>query len=160
MLQRIIIVDDEISARMSVELALTMAGYAVFGTDNGKDAVKAIAESNATTSQFDLLITDLHMPGMSGIELMDRLHELRIEIPKLAFTGYADDRVIRELELRGCHDLYEKPLDPKSITHCVGNVLQQHMNRESGWEKGILPPDPFRLARMETAFNTLMAKFD
>lgn len=156
--QRIIIVDDEVSSRMSVELALTMAGYAVFGTDNGKDAVKAIAEASATPDKFDLLITDLHMPGMSGIELMDRLHELRIEMPKLALTRCADERVIRELELRGCHDLYEMPLDPKTITHRVGELLQPHLNRFSGWEKGMLPPNPFRLARMETAFNTLVAK--
>lgn len=158
MTQRIIIVDDEVSARMTAELALTMAGYAVFGTDNGKEAVKAIAEAYVTPGKFDLLITDLHMPGMSGIELIDRLHELQISIPKLALTGYADETVIRELGLRGCHDLYEKPLDPKTITHRVGDVLQQHLNRNSGGEKGMLPPNHFRMALLETAFNTIIAK--
>lgn len=159
MTQRIIIVDDEVSARMSVELALTMAGYTVFGTDNGRKAVQAIAEANATPDKFDLLITDLQMPGMSGIELLDQLQARKIAIPTLAFTGYADDRVIMELELRGCHDLYEKPLDPKTITLRVGEMLQKNLNRKSGWEKGMLPPNPFRLARMETAFNTLVTKF-
>ena len=154
MTQRIIIVDDEDSARMSAELALTMAGYTVLR----KEAVKVIAEANDTPDKFDLLITDLQMPGMSGIELIDQLHLLQIAIPKLALTGYVDDQLIREFELRGCHDLYEKPVAPKTLTHRVGKVLQQNLNRRSGRAKGMLPPNPFRLARMETAFNSLVAK--
>ena len=158
MTQRIIIVATEDSDRMSAGLALIMAGYTALCTDNGKEAVRIIAEANATSRNFDLLITDLQMPGMGGIELIDQLHLLQIAIPNLVFTGSIDDQVIRELELRGCHDLYEKPVAPKTLTHRVGKVLQQNLNRRSGRAKGMLPPNPFQLARMETAFNTLVAK--
>lgn len=156
MTQRILIVDDENSARMSTELALTMAGYSVAGTGNGREAIERIVSAHGTPDRFDLLITDLQMPGMSGGQLIDELNVLGVVIPKLVLTGYADVRVITELGRKGCHDIQEKPVDPKALTVRVGDVLQKNMNRKAGWQKGMIPPNPFRLARLETAFNTIL----
>lgn len=157
MTQRILIVDDDDSARMSVELALTMAGYKVQGAESAGEAIEHIAATFGKAEQFDLLITDLQMPGMSGLQLIDALNEMEIEIPKIVLTGYAEPRVIRRLGEKGCHNLYEKPLDPKTLINQVERVLTTNMDRTSGWGKNLLPPNPFRLTKVENVFNTILA---
>lgn len=157
MTQRILIVDDDDSTRMSVELALTMAGYSVQGAESGGEAIEHIASTFGRAEQFDLLITDLQMPGMSGLQLIDALNAMEIEIPKIVLTGYAEPRVIRRLSEKGCRYLYEKPLNPRALINQVEQVLRDNMNRTSGWEKNLLPPNPFHLTKMEDVFNTILA---
>ena len=125
MTQRVLIVDDEDSARMSVELALTMAGYSVVGTADGREAIQQIIAADDQSREFDLLITDLKMPNMSGMELLDELNAMGVSIPTLVITGFADNQTIKQLSEKGCNDYYEKPLDPKTLTDRVGEILKK-----------------------------------
>lgn len=157
MTQRVLIVDDEDSARMSVELALTMAGYSVVGTADGREAIQQIIAADDQSREFDLLITDLKMPNMSGMELLDELNAMGVSIPTLVITGFADNQTIKQLSEKGCNDYYEKPLDPKTLTDRVGEILKKNGGNSLKWEAEIPPPNPFRLASLETAFNTILA---
>ena len=157
MTQSILIVDDDESSRISVELALTMAGYSVLGADSGSKAIEHITAAIEAAETFDLLITDLHMPEMSGQQLIDELDRLGIEIPTIVLTGYADPDAIENLGGKNGCELFEKPLDPRALTIGVEKVLSKNKNRKRGWRKSMLPPNPFRLAEVENAFNTIRA---
>lgn len=157
MTPRVLVVDDEDSPRMSVELALTMAGYSVVGTADGREAIQQIVAADNQSRGFDLLITDLKMPHMSGLELLDELNAMGVSLPTLVITAFADSQTIRQLSEKGCDDYYEKPLDPKTLTNRVGEIIKKNAVDSLKWEAEILPPNPFRLARLETAFNTILA---
>ena len=68
MSRTILAVDDSLSIRQTVRLTLTMAGYEVFEAESGQAALEACDNAN-----FDVVVTDLNMPGMDGIELIRRL---------------------------------------------------------------------------------------
>ena len=94
---------------------------------------------------------------MSGLELLDELNAMGVSIPTLVITGFADNQTIKELSEKGCNNYYEKPLDPKTLTNRVGKIIKANVANRSKWEAEILPPNPFHLARLETAFNTILA---
>ena len=125
MTQHILVVDDEDSARMSVELALTMAGYKVVGTSDSVDAINKIVTASRSANPFDLLITDFKMPHLTGLELIDELQRQQITIPTLIITGFADNELVEELSRRDCADYYEKPLDPRTLIEQVEGIIKK-----------------------------------
>ncbi|MCZ6628083.1 MAG: response regulator [SAR324 cluster bacterium] len=130
MRQRILVVDDEESARMSVELALTMAGYKVLGTSDVEDAIVKAIEARDNNNPFDLLITDFKMPKLTGLELIDQLSNHDIEIPTLIITGFADDQLVDELSQRNSVEYYEKPMDPDTLVSQVQQIIKQKRTGE------------------------------
>jgi CheY-like chemotaxis protein len=72
-------------------------GYTVTVTGDGKEALRVFA---AAPDKIDIVVTDLIMPGMSGRELVQALHQIRPELKALYISGYTEDEIIR----RGLHD--------------------------------------------------------
>ncbi|MGO8699134.1 MAG: response regulator transcription factor [Limisphaerales bacterium] len=81
-LHRILVVDDEASIRQLVTGTLANFGYRVDAAEDGADAWEALQ-----VNRYDLLITDNNMPKVSGVELLQRLHATRIELPVIMATG-------------------------------------------------------------------------
>ncbi|MCK5308285.1 MAG: response regulator, partial [Zetaproteobacteria bacterium] len=69
--QKVLIVDDADDLRFSIEVILRMNGYETFSARNGKEALDQVVSSQISGERFDLIITDIVMPEMSGIELME-----------------------------------------------------------------------------------------
>lgn len=113
--KNILVVDDEIVSRKKVSKILDNAGYKAEVAVDGKDGLKKIIDANNTPDQFDLLITDINMPVLDGIELLDELNELDLNIPAIAFTGNEEKEIVVELLRRGCSDYLAKPFDKKEL---------------------------------------------
>ena len=78
----------------------------------------------------DLVITDLSMPGMSGLELLESIRQTDIELPIIMITGFStEDNAIRALRL-GATDFIKKPYDVETLLQQVDDVLQQSANRK------------------------------
>ena len=84
-----------------------------------REALEVIGSCNATCEGFDLILTDIQMQGMTGLQLIDSLRASGIEAPVLVMTGYGNDESVRELKRKGCTEFLEKPFDEEDLLRKV-----------------------------------------
>jgi two-component system cell cycle sensor histidine kinase/response regulator CckA len=118
--ERLLLVEDDRAVRELVERIFRDRGYQVIVTGEGKAALRAFA---AAPHEIDLVVTDLIMPGMSGRELVQALHQVRPELRALYISGYTEDEIIR----RGLHDptaaFLHKPFTADELCDRVRSLL-------------------------------------
>ncbi len=129
--KNILVVDDESVSRKKVFKILDNAGYIVELAINGKDALEKLIYANNTADQFDLLMTDIDMPVLNGIGLLDKLNKLDLDIPTIAFTGNENKEIVVELLRRGCSDYLAKPFKKIEMLQRVEAALDKKLLRES-----------------------------
>jgi two-component system cell cycle response regulator CpdR len=117
-LTRILLAEDDDSMRAFLERALTRAGHEVVAFDNGAEALERL-----TQEPFTLLLTDIVMPRMDGIELARRASELDPELKIMFITGFA--AVTLNADLGGARDasVLSKPFHLKDLVREVDQLL-------------------------------------
>ncbi len=115
----LLIADDDRDFVDSVKDMLIDEGWKVFVAHNGKEAVEQVL-SNA----IDLLILDLHMPVLSGLETYLELKRMGREVPTIIVTAYADEESdsIRELPANSIGAIVRKPFDPRELIEAVERI--------------------------------------
>lgn len=121
--RHILLVDDEAGLRFSAGLALRMVGFRVTETADGKDALDTLIRFQEEGIPVDLVITDLRMPNLSGVELVSAMRQNQVHVPVFVISGYCDDSARRELALAGCGECMEKPFQLEELVHRVGELL-------------------------------------
>ena len=86
-MKHILIAEDQQSARFVLTFQLKKAGFKVTAVENGALALKTIQENLNTEDKIDLLVTDIEMPEMSGLDLYKSVSELKINIPIIVIIG-------------------------------------------------------------------------
>ena len=123
---RILIVEDEEGFLFSASVVLRSAGYEVVEATDGGEALSRIREFQDAGKRIDLLLTDLRMPSLCGLELLEGMEELRVDIPVIAMTGYRDDALREDLKSKGCTEFLDKPFEPhdllKRVTTMLGDI--------------------------------------
>lgn len=105
-LGRVVIVDDDREVRLSLQEILAESGYKAHTFDNGDDALSYLADQGA-----DLVLTDIRMPGMNGMELLDSILAVKADIPVILMTAFADiDMTVTAIKI-GAFDFIFKPYD-------------------------------------------------
>ena len=122
---KILIVDDELSVRDSLNKWFREEGYEVHTAENANEALTRIAET-----RFDAALLDIKMRGTDGIELQKRLHEIDPGLICIMMTGYASVETAVEALKNGAYDYVTKPLDPDEIAHIVKNALSHRQAQE------------------------------
>jgi two-component system, NtrC family, response regulator PilR len=124
---RLLVVDDEPSMREFLEILLAQEGYQVATASSGEEGFKIYRQLEP-----DLILTDVKMPGMSGLDLIREVHALDASIPIIAITAYAsaDDaiRAVRE----GAYDYLSKPFQIEDLRIIIRNALEaRRLRREN-----------------------------
>jgi two-component system response regulator FixJ len=114
------VIDDDEAARQSLAFLLGTAGIAVQTYESAVAFLKAVTEVKA-----GCIITDVRMPGISGIDLLRRLNELRLEIPVIVITGHGDVPLAVEAMKIGAADFLEKPFDDEMLLASVRSALDR-----------------------------------
>jgi DNA-binding response OmpR family regulator len=118
MKSNILIVDDEPIARQSLTDILKLEGYSVMSLPNGQAAVEHVR-----THPVDLMIVDMRMPGMSGLEVVQVVNQVSPETEVILLTAYGStDTAIQALRLR-IHDYLLKPASPAQVIQSVKKGL-------------------------------------
>jgi CheY-like chemotaxis protein len=113
--QRVLIVDDEPELRDYVAEVLREASFAVTAARDGLEAMRRIEAGE----QFDLVLTDIRMPGLSGLELVRRAKQRSPDLRVLFMSGYAAEyRIDPDRE-----DFMPKPFLPQELLGCVFEIL-------------------------------------
>ena len=157
---RILVVDDEASARSGLERLLKEEGFVVDVAADGPAALALSAESSP-----DVVVTDLRMPGMDGVELMNKLHERHRDVPVIVATAFGDVSSAVAAMRGGAEDFLTKPIDFDTLLVVVEramkrrelrveteNLRRQLREREGTGMSGLIGSSPamqkvYRLAR-------------
>ena len=116
----ILIVDDEESVRDSLYNWFIEDGFRVACAENAKKAL-TILESD----QFDIILADIKMPGMDGLEMLRRIKSIKPDSIVIVMTAFATvDTAVKALK-DGAYDYVTKPFDPDDLTHLIRNATKQ-----------------------------------
>ncbi len=122
--ERILIVDDEKSMCQYLSIMLKKEGYEIKTVNSGKKAVNAIKESN-----FDVVITDIKMEGMDGIEVLKAVKEIDPTVPVVIMTAYASQKTAIEALNKGAFYYLIKRAKNEEIKMVIRNALDMHKVR-------------------------------
>lgn len=122
---RVLIVDDEPGALKSLKYMLDWDeyGYSIMGeAANGKQALEMLKNGS-----FQLIITDIRMPGMSGLELIHAIREISAELPIIVMSGYEEFEYVRECLRHGVKDYLLKPVDQENLARLLVTIREELM---------------------------------
>ncbi len=119
--KRIMLIDNEIGLCRMMEAVLTDQGYRVKSFTR---PVQAVAEF--TAGDYDLIISDIKMPEMDGLEVLQHILNRDPEVPVIMITAYATVEMSIQALRRGAYDMLTKPFEPDELLYRVRNALQHH----------------------------------
>jgi two-component system chemotaxis response regulator CheY len=125
----ILIVDDSAVTRAMIRRTLLMAGFGPAGVFEAADGLDALAVLELRT--VDLVLADLHMPKMGGIEMTRRLlaNEATRHIPVVVVSAEPSDQKLDELKKEGVRGCIRKPFTPEALRHVVVEILEASNDR-------------------------------
>ena len=123
--EHILIVDDEQNMLNTLAFILEAANYRVTTATEGREALEEMLAARERSCPIDLLITDIRLPGLTGLQLMDELNYLKIRIPVLVITAYRDQSMVLELMRTGCAGYLDKPFDYKELVKRVDLLVEK-----------------------------------
>ncbi len=125
--ERIMVVDDEEPLTLLLERVLTRLGYRVTAMQN---SLEALAAFKASPQDFDLVLTDQTMPGMTGYQLGQEMLAIRPDIPIILTTGYTDSAYKDKVLLNGISAFMAKPAETNDMARLVRRVLDGAKNQK------------------------------
>jgi two-component system response regulator AtoC len=118
-MQRVLVIDDDASLRYTLEAVLTDAGLTVETTENGPKGLAAFEAHGA-----DVVLTDLAMPEMDGMQVLERLRAQDPGVPVIMLTAHGSERVAVAAMKAGAHDYLPKPFDPDELVLVVKRGIE------------------------------------
>jgi len=121
--KHILLVDDDPAFRSYASMLLVREGYRVSQACDGGEALTCVALFRERGDAIQLLFTDLKMDGMSGLELIQQLRGMGVEVPVLVATGFLDEVSFEELQQIKSHRFLLKPFKPGELLLCVRQMI-------------------------------------
>jgi two-component system, NtrC family, response regulator AtoC len=150
-LKRILAVDDEPNMRRLLEISLRQAGYQALTAANGREALETLK-----TEQVDLVVSDLHMPGMSGLELLKQMRADSDAIPFIMVTAQGEINSAVEAMKLGAADYILRPFDLEVLEVAIAKALDiQRLQLENTYLKSTTQPVVQGLIGESVAMQTL-----
>jgi two-component system response regulator FixJ len=119
------LIDDDEAARESLSFLLRTAGLDVRTYDSAVAFLREMPDLKSAC-----VITDVRMPEMSGIDLLRRLRELKIDVPVIVITGHADVPLAVEAMKVGAAEFLEKPFDDDAMLACIRTALDEQRRKD------------------------------
>src|SRR5512136_919887 len=118
----ILVIDDEQIMRDGCQRILSKDGWSVLTAENGK---KGLEEIQAQPESIDVILLDLMMPGMSGMEALDHIRTIDPNLLVVVITGYATVESAVEAMKKGAYDFIPKPFTPDQLRIVVRRALEK-----------------------------------
>lgn len=119
-LRKVLVVDDDPVVHKSFDRVLSGKGYAVITAENGEEALRKLNEEN-----YDLVYTDIRMPGMSGLEVAEKVKAQKPWTPVVIITGYGTDAAEARAKAAGVSSFLHKPLSPEMIEVSASDAVAE-----------------------------------
>jgi DNA-binding NtrC family response regulator len=116
--EHILVVDDERDVREGLGKLLELEGYDVTTAENGQVAIE-----RAKTQRFDLVLTDLRMPGLDGVQTLTGLKQIHPGMPVIIVTAYVSDETAARCEREGAYGYVMKPFDLDELLRIIEEAV-------------------------------------
>jgi len=116
--RKILVVDDDPVVGKSFDRVLAGKGYAVITAQNGEEALRKLASES-----YDAVFTDIKMPGMSGIEVAQKIKAAKPWMPVVIVTGYSTEAYRAQAAAVGVSEFLQKPLSPEMIEGSAAKAM-------------------------------------
>ena len=116
---RILIVDDQAAVREALSYALDFEGYDTTEARDGDAALQAVA-----SGEFEVVLLDIKMPGLDGMQVLTELREKHPELPVIMISGHGDIETAVVAVKQGACDFLQKPLDTNRVLVSVNGALR------------------------------------
>lgn len=120
----VLVIDDEPDVRTVIRLTLEKAGYYVVEATDGEQAIQVLHEGEHPMV-IDVIITDIRMPGMNGLEAIAYFQREYPGVPLIVLTGFPDLGIAVKLMNQGITDYLVKPVEREKLLNAVANALAQ-----------------------------------
>jgi len=149
----LLIVDDDPYVLESISTLLREYGYNVYASQNASDAIKMVQKIS-----FDVVLTDIKMPQVTGIELLQNIHTSNPQIPVILMTAFAELDMAVDAIKRGAFDFITKPYNPDYLLHSVEKAVKytRFIQMEKNYKSML--EDTVRLRTQELADALMMVK--
>lgn len=121
-LRKVLVVDDDPVVGKSFNRVLSEKGYVVVTAENAQDALAEMRKE-----EYDVVYTDIRMPGMDGVEFAERVKARRPWTPVIIVTGYGTTANEERAKAAGVSAFLHKPLSPTMIEQSAASVLEEHV---------------------------------
>jgi two-component system NtrC family response regulator len=120
-METILIVDDEKNYLVVLEALLSPEGYEILTADSARSALRLIEESD-----LDLVLTDMKMPGVSGMELLEQCKKINPEVPVIMMTAYGTIEMAVEAMKKHAYDYITKPFQNEELKVTIKKALENY----------------------------------
>jgi response regulator RpfG family c-di-GMP phosphodiesterase len=145
---RILVVDDEKVIREILSDFLSLEGYVVRSVEDGVEALKELQRRS-----YNLVISDLKMPNMSGLELIERITHLQIPVLTVIMTGFGTVETAIEAMKQGAYDYILKPFKVEEVVH----IVQRGLDRQRLQHENLRLKDALSIYRISEAIATSLS---
>ena len=122
-IKHVLVIEDASNVLLGLKLNLISLGFEVYCFQNGKIAYEEIVQMKKSGKKFDLLITDIDLPGMNGIDLIEALLQENIKVPAVTISGYSDAELRRKLTTSKKFNFLQKPFTFSELQTHIENAL-------------------------------------
>ena len=119
----ILLVDDEANIRTVFSDVLKRAGYRVKAVEDGHEAIKEVEQNT-----YNLALVDLRMPGLDGIQVLEKIKSIRPQTRVIIYTGFGSLEDETEAMSKGAADYLTKPFSPEELKLAIKKALEQKGN--------------------------------
>jgi DNA-binding NtrC family response regulator len=136
-MSKVLLIEDEKSIASALQRVLEVGGHEVLATTDSKQGLAA-----ARTGDFQVVITDLKMPGLSGMDVIKSLHDVKPRLPVILMTGHHTTEIAIEAMKFGAYDYILKPPDPEELNALVEKAISNSRLRSQPVEMGEATSSP------------------
>ncbi|RMI14654.1 MAG: response regulator [Calditrichaeota bacterium] len=119
-MKKILLAEDDRNLSRSIDTWLTLEGFQVVTVYNGEEALNKLLQQS-----FDLLITDIAMPRLNGMELIEKIRRLNPDLPIMVVSGKLNPRLLENLRLMNVKYILSKPINPTEFRKMIGSVFPE-----------------------------------
>lgn len=121
MSRKVLVIDDSPTLRKIMAFYLAKKGYVVTVANNGKTGLAEIEKNG-----FDLVILDMNMPVMTGLEVLERLNAINYTVPILILSADSEEKSKAAGISLGAKYYLTKPFKPNEVVRCIEDIFQKH----------------------------------
>ena len=128
--KKILLAEDEGRLRTGLEFILSSAGYQVTAVEDGEQAYQVIKK----TGHYDVLLTDMIMPKINGLELLEKLNRENLLPPVvLGISAYSDAATVTQMQSVGCKKMLDKPFQVTELLSLISTSLAETNMFKTAW---------------------------
>lgn len=154
-METVLIVDDEKNYLVVLEALLGPEGYEVVTANNGRDALRLVREAD-----LDLVISDIKMPGMSGMELLEESKKIKPELPVIMMTAYGTIEMAVEAMKKDAYDYITKPFQNEQLKLTIKKALEANRLLKENRLLNEALSDRFRYGNMVGKGKAMLKVYD